>query len=156
MVGKRQDGSHLNPVISHVHGPIVAAGAGDATEVTGATIDRQGFDNALALITRSAVLTTSATLSLGVTLQESADGSAWADAAAAYQPTVANLVEGVNEIDVVALDIDLLGLKRYVRLQTLPNLSAGSADTAEVACVVVLGGATVLPAAASTVITLPA
>jgi hypothetical protein len=157
MVGKRHDQSHLKPFFSHGHGAIVAGSGTDNQEVTGATIDRRGFDGLLVLIARDAVLAGSQTLSTTVTIQESDDNISWADAAAAYQPTVPNLQDGGDESDVVGLDISLLGLKQYVRVQTLANLSAGATDTAQVVVTGVLGGAHELPPTQDeTVIRLPA
>lgn len=151
MVGKTKDiGSHLKAVISHVNGPIVAGGAGDGVEVNGATIDRKGFDSALLLVPHEANLSGSDTLTVAVQLQhgDESDASDMADLGTTYNITSATL--SADGEGLLAVDIDLSGVKRYVRAQVTPTLSAGATDTAEVSSVFVLGGADELPASEST------
>lgn len=157
MVGKVTDiGSHLKTVISHVNGPIVAAGAGDAVEVNGATIDRKGFNSCVCLLPHEAALTASQTLTVAVQLQhgDESDASDMADLGAAYDVTSATL--SASGEGLLSFNLDLSGVKRYFRLQVTPDLSHSSTDTAEVSSVVVLGGAEDLPAAESTRALLPA
>lgn len=129
-------------------GRLVAGGTGDATAVTGATIDRLGYGSAKVVLVSRAVLAQAATLALAVEYQESSNGSDW-DTAVALQAstTVATGGSGGStELDITTFDIDLSGKKRYIRVNYTPNLSAANTDTAEATCALVMGGADTLPA----------
>lgn len=113
-----------------------AASTGDATTVTGITIDRFGFGTgsmpgaAALAIAYEAVLQTSKTISFGYAVQDSADGSNWSDyltatyAVAATGSTTASAVAGE-----FAVDVDLNSARRYVRFNYNPDLSATGTDT---------------------------
>ncbi len=132
----------------------VAAGAGDNTEVDGTGIDRQGAMSAAICVVARSVLQATETNTIKMTIQESSDNSNWTDIAAALQPEgAANSTiltqlggsGGTTEEDVYKLALDLSSLKRYIRVQILPDLSASGTDTAVVAAAVVLGGLDVAP-----------
>ncbi len=130
----------------------LAAGSGDATAVTGSTVDRKGFGSAKLSLGYSTTLTEAATLTFAVEYQESDDDSSW-DTAVVIQ--AATLQEtggsgGSTNKGCWTYDIDLTGMKRYVRFNFTPNLSAGSTDVAKGALVCNLGGAAELPATANT------
>jgi len=135
-------------------GRLVAAGAGDNTEVTGPTIDRYGasgvqrYASAVLSVGTRAVLAAAATLSLRLRYQESADGAAWDAAVELYAPTVVSTGGGggSTEQTVTETKMDLSARKRYLRFLVTPDLSAGGADTAEFVAQCVLGGGHTLPA----------
>lgn len=151
MVGTSKDiGSHLNAVIAHSGGVIVAGGGADGAEVNGDLIDTQGFDSGVLLIAYEAALASSKTLTVAVQLQHGDDSDAGdiEDLAATYDVTSRVLTEAETATKgVLAIDIDVSRIKRYFRVQVTPTLSASGTDTAEVTSVLVLGGASDLPAA---------
>lgn len=116
-----------------------AGGTGDATTVTGLTIDRFALgggsmaqDAAVGVI-YEATLASGATIRFGYAIQDSADGSTWADyqtatysAAVATGPNGGGAVGGVFDIG----SVNLTSARRYVRLNYNPDLSAGGTDTA--------------------------
>ncbi|CAN5576589.1 hypothetical protein BH10PSE14_BH10PSE14_06680 [soil metagenome] len=115
----------------------VAAGAGDSTTTTGATIDRMGFSSGsmpmtmAAAIIYDATLATAKTLSFGYAVQDSADGSTWAD----YQTaTYAVVATGATAASVAAgqleVGVNLTSARRFVRFNFAPDLSATQTDTA--------------------------
>lgn len=124
-----------------------AAGTGDATTTTGATIDRMAFPqgsmplSAVFGVAWDAVLQTGKTLSVGYAVQDSADGSTWADyATATYSvvatgSTTASAVAGLLEAD-----IDLSAARRFVRHNFAIDLSATGTDTATARGVGFFGG----------------
>lgn len=124
-----------------------AAGTGDSTTTTGATIDRMGFGSgsmpgSVALgILWDATLATSKTLSIGYAVQDSADGSNWSDYATA---TYAAVATGSTAASVLAgqleASIDLSSARRYVRANFAVDLSATQTDTAVARAVGFFGG----------------
>lgn len=139
-------GKYLKEVACNA-GSLVAAGTGDDTALTGATIDRLGYGSAVFVIAYKTTLTADKTLSFAAEYQESADGSSWDTAVAIQASTVAKTGAATNAIGEVKFDINLEGKKRYIRFNFTPNLSHTSTDTAVVAGTAVLGGADKLPAA---------
>ena len=132
----------------------VAGGTGDATEIAGITVNRSAlgslFESAKLSIVGNATLASGETLTVVANLQDSADASAWADFGTAY--TVATVLDAAGGALTassfeVFLDNDLRGARQYVRAQITPNLSAANTDTALIDASLVLGGATVYPAA---------
>lgn len=132
---------------------ITAAGTGDATKVTGQSIDllRKTNGGSGTLVTGGlTALTAAATLTIAVELQESADNSTW-DTAEVVQAatTAATSAGGGNVHFVVQNGILLKSRKRYIRFNITPNLSAGATDTALFSSVFVIGGDDILPAAST-------
>lgn len=129
-----------------------AAGTGDATEVNGAYIDRQGFSSLKVVIAYSAVLAATKTLSIAANLQDatSSAGAGVADFGSAMASTVVatGATGGSTETGVVELDFDISGADQFVRVQYTPDLSNTGTDTASLAAVYVLGGAQVQPVTA--------
>lgn len=116
-----------------------AAGTGDATTVTGRTVDRFSLGGgsmpnvANMGVAYEATLASGATLKFGYAVQDSADGSTWADyqtatysAAVATGPNGGGAVSGTFDIG----SVNLSSARRYVRLNYNPDLSAGGTDTA--------------------------
>ena len=135
-----------------------AGGAGDATEVDAAWIDRLGFASLKVAIAFTATLAEDATLSIAANLQDAPDDGAGAastgDAADFGTALAAAVVAtggtgGSTETGVVELDIDLSAAKRHVRVQFTPDLSAAMTDTATVAAVYLLAGSTDNPVTAA-------
>ncbi len=135
-------------------GRLVAAGAGDATKVTGATIDRKNgtnglYQSAVVSLAWHAVLAANKTLALALELQESNDGSNWDTAEVVYASTVVATDSGSGStlMGVTTSAFDLSKRKRYARFNHTPDLNASGTDTAEVIGQIVLAGSNLLPAA---------
>lgn len=132
-----------------------AGGTGDATEVDGAWIDRQGFDSLKVVIAYTTTLAATKTLSLAANLQDASDssGTGAADFGSALSATVVatGASGGSTETGVVELDFDVSGADQYVRIQFTPDLSATGTDTASISAIYVLGGADANPVSASLV-----
>lgn len=146
---------NLGAVVKTVNGGgsrFVAAGTGDNTKVTGATIDRaiaggSMFLSAVVAVLGRAVLTEAKVLTVALEYQESADGSNWDTAVALYSATTIATggTGGSTELGVKETDLDLSSRKRYVRFNATPNLDASGTDTGEMLVAVTLGGADVAP-----------
>lgn len=126
---------------------VTAAGTGDNTKVTGTTIDRKGStagtlaDSAVLAIGYVAALTNTKTLSFAVEYQTSADNSTWDTAVVMQAATVAvTATSSTNFSGVVELSLDCSSLKRYIRFNITPDLSASGTDTATYSAVCILGG----------------
>ena len=137
----------------------VAAGAGDAVEMDGVFVDGRSYHSAKLIVAFEAVLAAAATLSIAANLQH-ADDLAGTNAED-FGPAFANAIVatgaggGSTERGVVELNVNLIGdlvssnvavFRGFLQGQATPDLSAGSVDTADIAMVLVLGGADVLPA----------
>lgn len=115
-----------------------AAGTGDSTTTTGATIDRAAFpggsmpNTLAAAIAYEATLGSGKTLSFGYAVQDSADGANWSDyqtatyAVVATGPSGGGAVAGQFEVSV-----NLSSARRYTRFNHAPDLSATGTDTAQ-------------------------
>lgn len=131
-----------------------AGGTGDATTVTGATVDRFGvvpgsFPNVMnAGVVYEAVLASGATLSIGYAIQDSADGTTFSDyqtataAVVATGPSGGGTKSGVFDLG----SINLSSARRYIRLNFYPDLSAANTDTAAFRAVGFSAGYDRLPA----------
>lgn len=128
-------------------GIATAAGAGDATKVTGQTIDRDNFFSASIMISYKTTLAEDETLSFAIERQESEDGTTWDTAVAEQSATVAatGATGGSTEYGVVKIDVNLTAQKQYVRYNVTPDLSASGTDTLTWAAACVLGGARTIP-----------
>ena len=128
-------------------GTAVAAGTGDNTEVTGTTIDLDGFRSGALLITYTTALDEDETLSFGVKVQESSNGTDW-DTAEVIQALTAKATGGTGGSTVTGCEkyaVNFEGRKRYLRFNITPDLSRGATDTARWAGTLVRGGAENLP-----------
>jgi hypothetical protein len=115
----------------------VAAGSGDATTTTGTTVDRLSFGNggipstALVGVMWAATLASGKTLSIAVTVQDSADNSTFADFSTVGSTVVATGPSGGGaKSGQFNLAVDLRNARRYVRCNFNPDLSATGTDTA--------------------------
>lgn len=139
-------GAGLKPLICGAsHG--VAAGSGDATAITGATIDRQGFLSADIIVGGKASVNTAETLKIAAEYQTSVlgDGSDWVTAVALEAS--ATIVTGLTSAAVFQAEyrINLIGFPRYFRFNFTPDLSRSATDVFDVAAFAVLGGAATKP-----------
>jgi len=138
IVLQRDVASLGTPLRLSAAGSQTAGGAGDATTVTGVTVDRFSIGNgSMPLVANMAVayeatLASGATLSIGYAVQDSADGSTWADyqtatyAVVATGPSGGGAKNGVFDLG----SVNLSSARRYVRLNYNPDLSASGTDTA--------------------------
>ena len=116
---------------------LTAGGSGDATTVTGVTIDREGFaggslpNSALIGALFSATLASGKTLSVTFDVQDSPDGTNFSDYATTTALVAATGPSGggtvVGELNV---QVNLTSARRYFRVLFYPDLSAVSTDTA--------------------------
>ena len=136
------------PVNSSNPTVITAAGTGDATAVTGQSIDRLDYDSAVLVIGWVAALADTKSLKLAVEYQESSDNSSW-DTAVALQASaaVATSSGGTVEKGVTVFDLPLKARKRYIRFNFTPDLTASGTDTASLMAIAFLGGKRVTPIA---------
>jgi hypothetical protein len=158
-IGALIDLKPLTPVLSWT-----AGGASDSVTWTGTSLDRGGFvggplsvgEMPLSMdvdIYYSAKLASGATLSLSFDIQDSADNSAFSDFATeaslvvATGPSGGGTVYGVQRMVVSNTNaptgmpgIDLTGARRYIRLLTVPHLSAGGTDTGVIGAIGVFAG----------------
>lgn len=117
-------------------GRALAAGTGDNTAVTGATLARANQNDAALLIAYSATLTAAATLSFTVTREPSSDGgSTWGTPVTVLATTVeaTGAGGGSTETGLIVIQDDLSGLAAgalHIRYKITPDLSAGSTDIA--------------------------
>lgn len=146
-------GSQLRSVACGA-GTATAAGTGDNTKVTGATINRATYNypgSAKLCISYVTDLTAAKTLSFAAEYQESSDGSSW-DTAVVIQAATADKTGAATAfVGDVEYDIDLTGKKQYVRFNITPDLSNTATDTVVWAANAVLGGARAQPLSASNV-----
>ncbi len=132
-------------------GQLTAGGAGDNTAIVGKTIDRlaHGGIHMSALVDFGAVATLAeaATLSLAAEYQDSDNGSSWSTAVPLYTSTVIATggAGGSTETALETSHVDLSGLKRYVRFNCTPDLSAADTDVAAVVGTIFMVGGRKLP-----------
>lgn len=120
-----------------------AAAASYALE--GASIDREKFDSALFHVQSGVDEGTPTSFAVDAKLQDSANGSSWADVStSASNPSVA-ITQITTENADRFLEIDLTPLRRYVRLVFTVAFSGGSSPKVALAADAVLGGAPSAP-----------
>jgi hypothetical protein len=130
----------------------VAAGSGDATEIDGPAIIRTSlgslYESVKLSIHGNATLASGLTLTIAANLQDSADGSTWADFGTALAATVVATGEsgGSAELFETFLDADIRGAKAYLRAQVTPDLTHTGTDTALIGGTLIFGGPTTYPA----------
>lgn len=131
---------------------VTAAATEDNVKVTGATIDR-GVDldqpmSGILCVSGGATLQATETLTMAAEYQESSDGSTWDTAVALYAATTVATGDtgGSQETFSKETALKLKPLKRYVRFNVTPNLSASGTDTANWGACFVAAGMRRLPA----------
>lgn len=154
IVLQRNIGAYVELVRMAAHGTSTAGGAGNATTVTGISIDREGFGNsgpslsALIGVLYESTLASGATLSIGYDVQHSTNNSVWTDYQTATYAVVATGISGggvaVGEFNV---QVNLTSAYRYVRFNYMPSLSSTGTDTSYSDAAGVFAGFDRLPAA---------
>jgi len=160
MLHPRTDaGAHAVPVLANWQQDasgdpvILTAGATeDGVKIDGETINRRDALSCVLSIVGKAVLQATETISFAAEYQESDDGSTWDTAVALQASTVAATGDtgGSTEGFAVELPLMLKPLKKYVRFNITPAMSASGTDTAVWAAACDLMGFDVLPAAQAT------
>lgn len=128
-----------------------AGGTGDATTVTGYTIDRMKIGSsgsagsmplsALVAVLFAATLASGKTLSVTFDVQDSPDGTNFSDYQTAAAAVVATGPSGGGAVTGQAvLQVSLTSARRYVRLLFVPDLSATGTDTATAIGAAFVGG----------------
>lgn len=112
-----------------------AGGTGDATEVNGASVNRDTYgmpQSAVLKVQWITNLTADKTLAFTITLQDSANGSSWTDVTVTDFASAITVKTGAatNSEDFHLSRLKLSGLRQYVRAQVKPDLSHTSTDTA--------------------------
>lgn len=142
-------GAYSRTALVAINKDVTAGGAGDATEVDGAWIDRSLADVGMALsaklvITFTATLETGETLTFAGNFQDatSSAGAGSADFSDAFAAVTVATGDsgGSTETGTYEVDVDLAGAKQFVRAQITPNLSRGATDTANWTATLVLFG----------------
>jgi hypothetical protein len=136
IVTQRNIGALGNLVRLADHGTSTAAGSGDATSITGLTIDRFGFgngsppDSALFGVLFESTIGSGKTLSIGYAVQDSADGTNWSDyQTATYAVASTGGSGGTTNKGEFNVQVNLRSARRYVRFNYNPDLSATGTDT---------------------------
>jgi hypothetical protein len=152
IVTQKNIGAMIDVVRASAAASAVAAGSGDATTTTGATIDRMGYggsmpSSALFSVIYDATLASGKTLSIGYAVQHSPDNSSWADYQTATYAVVATGASGgsvaAGEFNVA---VNLNNANRYVRINYNPDLNASGTDTNVTRAVAAIAGFDRLPA----------
>lgn len=124
---------------------IVAAGAGDNTQIVGNSINRNSYgmpQSMLVVVSSYLNLADTETFSLAVEIQESADGSSWDTAEAIDAATVVKTASGAfTDGQTNTYKVYLGDRKQYFRVNVTPNFGASGTDTGTVHCSGILGGA---------------
>lgn len=135
----------------------ITAGAGqDGVEQTGPTLDKLDtgagptgniaqFGSGRLDIDWTVTLAATKTLSLGVKIQDSADGANWNTAVVLKAPTVVSTGVQTATRGVTSYQFDLGRRYRYFRFLITPDLSAADTDTALLAFHVTLGAPSATP-----------
>jgi hypothetical protein len=121
-----------------------ASAAAAAFSLLGLSIDREAFQSALFKLFTGAVTGTPTSFAVSSKLQDSADGSAWADVVASQaNPTVTIPdVIAINSNNI--LEVDLSGLRRFVRMVHTVAFVGGTSPTVLLAEECILGGGVTL------------
>lgn len=131
------------------NGTATAGGAGDATEVDGAWVDRKpatlgAYHTAKLVISYTTTLAAAATLTFAANIQDATDdsgtgaadfGSALTATTVATGPSGGGTVKGTIE-----MDFDISNAREFLRSQITPNLSAANTDTCSWQAAWVFGG----------------
>jgi hypothetical protein len=110
-----------------------------SSSVNGPSIDRLDYASAVLFVDVGATSGNPTSFTVDCKLQESDDGSTWADITGASIATIttANTQKELN--------VDLRGRKRYIRAVLTASFSGGSSPTVLASAALVLGGANVYP-----------
>jgi hypothetical protein len=123
-------------------GSLTAAGTGDATLITGSTIDIGALGarpaSVVFEILGRAVLTATKTLTIAALIESSVDGSTWTTLVDSATVLTLTSAGGGTEIGVGRIGVDLIQANvNYIRLKATPDLNHTGTDTAIVSGVAV-------------------
>jgi hypothetical protein len=129
---------------------LTAGGGGDNVEIEGSALNLANLPKAESVVFElpcKAVLAETKTLVVTGKIQDSANGSTWADlVASAALLTLTGGTGGSTEYGVARVGVDVNKARQYVRVCATPNLSATATDTAVVgAGVAEFGGLQEMP-----------
>lgn len=153
--GRNKDmGAYFETVHAGAEVDVTAGGAGDATEVNGAWIDVKGYDSIEFVVSYTATMADLETLSLAMNFQDADDsaGTGAADVSADLVSALASTViatagsGGSTETGTYSVGVPTSGMKRYIRAQWTPDMSASGTDTAKITAMYIKCG-TKYPAA---------
>ena len=137
--------AHTAAVFASTSTAVTAAGSGDATEITGASIDRLLYEKAESVVfcvPVRAVLAAAKAITINGLIEDSADGSSWATfLATALLLTLTDSGSGSTLTGVARVGSQINTARRYIRLKCTPDMTATATDTAVVgAGVAIFGG----------------
>lgn len=132
--------SMVKPVLGLAPVTATAGGANDNVAQNGVSIDRLDYYSAIVSVPVTATLTASETATVSVKVQDSADGSTWADFESGDDLVLTGDVGGSTETDIATLKVNLQGADKYIRVVVTCDLSASATDTATFAAIVDLTG----------------
>jgi hypothetical protein len=145
--GSHNVGAGISVVSASANTLLTAGGAGDATQVVGATIDRTLFNYPLSMVLAfiaTATLAANKKLTLGTIALFHGDAANMSDEASfavvADTDVLVDSGAGGTISGQLTSNIDLAGCKRFIRAKFTPDLNAANTDTAKVVAVAVLGG----------------
>lgn len=156
MIPAQNIGAVLKTAVARIPETITAGAGNDNVEVNGPAIDLMGFSSthqnnirfssALLVVAYSATLAAAQTWTLTWNLQTASDSGFTTDVADLTTPVAEAAVNGGGGgtfTGVIEVEVDLAALskQRYIRLQSTSDLSAGTVDTADVAGILIFGGA---------------
>ena len=126
-------------------GTLTAAGTGDATLITGDTINLGSLAarpaSVVFEIAGRAVLANTKTLVITALVEASIDGTTWTTLVASATVLTLTSAGGTTEVGVGRIGVDLVQADlNYIRLKATPDLSNTATDTAIVAAVAVFSG----------------
>lgn len=111
------------------------------TTVNGTGVDRLAYGSATLFAAVGAASGSPSAQSVTYKLQDSADDSTYADISTETSALAAMTADNATG----QLDIDLTGLRQYVRVVATVSLTGGTSPAIPIAATLVLGGASVLP-----------
>ena len=135
---------------------VTAGGSGDATLITGTTINTatvqaapaiygKDFNSVAFVISGTASLTATKNIAITALIEDSADGSTWATLVASSTVVSVTSAAGGTVTFSGKVGVSLDKARQYIRVKATPDMSHTSTDTATVFGVAVFGGAGVLP-----------
>lgn len=113
--------------------PAIRPQAAAAGTINGLTIDRLGFEDAALIVSVGAVTGTPTGQTIDVKVQDSTDGTTWADVAGL---TVEQITTGDTYKE---LGINLSPLRRYIRAVATVAFTGGTTPTVQLAVDMALG-----------------
>jgi len=119
--------------------PAIRPQAAAAGAVNGLSVDRLGFEDAVLMVSVGAVAGSPTAQTVDVKVQDSADGTTWADVAGL---TVEQITAADTSKD---LGINLSPLRRYIRAVATVAFTGGTTPNIQLAVAIALGKSRVEP-----------